>query len=59
MELISSPCAHRLGAMLPKKLPSAFTCFSTSTLISAAASIVTLLTLLSSMPVAFTNAGHN
>src|SRR5262245_2409687 len=50
MLLISSPWVHRLGAILPKKFPSALTCLSTNALISAAASMVTLLTFLSSIP---------
>src|SRR5262249_34359187 len=49
----------RLGAMLPKKFPSALTCFSTNAFISAAASMVTLLTFLSSIPVALIKAGQS
>src|SRR4029450_4528864 len=58
MALISMRLAQNVGAMLPKKLPITLSCLSAAARIKPGASIVMMLTLPASMPVALTKAGQ-
>jgi hypothetical protein len=59
MALMAMRLAQNVGAMLPKKLPITLSCLSAAARIKPGASMVTMLTLPASMPVAFTKAGQS